>query len=51
MASDAHSPRARPPNLHAAFKKLTSLTGETRAERIMFEASMAVIEGKKLIFT
>ena len=48
MASDAHSPGARPPNLHAAFKNLSSLTGETRAEKIMFEASRAVIEGKKI---
>ena len=48
MASDAHSPRARPPNLRAAFKNLSSLAGKIRAERIMFEAPEAVLEGKEL---
>ena len=48
MASDAHSPRARPPNLQAAFKNLSSLTGETRTKRIMFEAPQAVLEGKEI---
>ena len=48
MASDAHSPRARPPNLRAAFKNLSSLTGETMAKKIMFEAPQAVLEGKEI---
>lgn len=48
MASDAHSPRARPPDLRAAFKNLSSLAGKIQAERIMFEAPQAVLEGKEL---
>lgn len=47
MASDAHSPGARPPRLSAAFKKLSSLAGRTRAERLMFEAPEAVLEGRQ----
>jgi len=48
MASDAHSPEARPPNLRAAFKNLSYLAGKIRAERIVFEAPQAVLEGKEL---
>ncbi len=48
MASDAHSPRARPPDLHAAFENLSSLTGETMAKKIMFEAPQAVLKGKEI---
>ena len=48
MASDAHSPRKRPPDLRAAFKNLSSLSGKISAERIMFEAPQAVLEGNEL---
>ncbi len=48
IASDAHSPRTRPPDMRAAFKNFSSLTGETRAKKIMFEAPQAVLEGKEI---
>jgi protein-tyrosine phosphatase len=44
MASDAHSPRARPPNLSKGYDKLLSLAGKTRAERIMFEFPQNVVD-------
>ena len=47
IASDAHSPQARPPKLQAAFKILYSIAGKSRAESIIFKAPQAVIEGKE----
>jgi protein-tyrosine phosphatase len=48
MASDAHSTQVRPPKLQAAYKKLTSIAGKSRADSIIFQAPRAVIEGKLL---
>lgn len=45
IASDAHSPGARPPGLSQAFKKLSSLVGKARAERLMSEAPQAILDG------
>ena len=47
MASDAHSPKARPPKLQTAFKRLCSIAGKSQAERIIFKAPQAVLEGKE----
>ena len=47
MASDAHSPKARPPKLQTAFKRLYSIAGKSRAESILFKAPQAVLEGKE----
>ena len=47
MASDAHSPRERPPNLSTAFGKLSSLVGEARAKKMISEAPQAVLNGEK----
>jgi tyrosine-protein phosphatase YwqE len=38
VASDAHYPKKRPPKLFSAFKKLVSMIGKARAEKIMFES-------------
>ncbi|MBW2567932.1 MAG: tyrosine protein phosphatase [Deltaproteobacteria bacterium] len=47
MASDAHSSGARSPKLSEAFIKLSSMVGKVCAERIMFEDTEAVLEGRK----
>lgn len=49
MASDAHSPKLRPPNLSAAVKKLYSLAGKEKAEKIMFEAPLALADGRDVL--
>lgn len=48
VASDAHSPMGRPPKLFSAFKKLVSMIGKTRAEKIMFESPQAVVDGSSI---
>ena len=48
VASDAHSPLGRPPRLSTAFKRLSSIIGNTRAERMMFEFPQAVLDGKNI---
>ncbi|MBW2708085.1 MAG: tyrosine protein phosphatase [Deltaproteobacteria bacterium] len=48
VASDAHSPTERPPKLFSAIKKLTSVVGKTRAERMMFDFPQAVLDGKDI---
>ena len=45
IASDAHSPGARPPRLSAAFKRLSSLVGKARAERLRSGAPQAILDG------
>ncbi len=47
IASDAHSPKARPPKLQVAFKKLYSIVGKSRADSTVFEAPQAVLDGKE----
>ena len=47
MATDAHSPETRPPRLFRAAERLSTLTGKTGAERILFEGPAMVIEGKE----
>jgi protein-tyrosine phosphatase len=47
MASDAHSPRARPPNLSKGYEKLLTLAGKTRADRIMSAFPQNVVDGTK----
>lgn len=49
MASDAHSPKIRPPDLSTAFKKLRSLAGKKKAEMIMFEAPLALVDGRDVL--
>lgn len=46
IASDAHSPQARPPKVRAAIRKLYSIAGKSRAESIIFKAPQAVLEGR-----
>ena len=48
VASDAHSPVGRPPRLSTAFERLSSIIGNTRAEKIMFESSQAVLDGRDI---
>ena len=48
IASDAHSPAARPPILSKASEKLASLIGKTRAHQIMSEHPQALIEGHRI---
>lgn len=45
MASDAHSPRARPPNLSKGYDKLLTLAGKTQADKIMSEFPQNVVDG------
>ena len=46
MASDAHSPGARPPRLSKAVKKLSSLAGGETAERIIFKMPQMILDGE-----
>jgi protein-tyrosine phosphatase len=46
MASDAHSPRARPPNLSKGYEKLTALAGTIHATRIMSKFPQNVVDGR-----
>ncbi len=45
MASDAHSPSGRTPNLKKSFKKLASAMGKEKAEQIMVTAPKNIIGG------
>jgi protein-tyrosine phosphatase len=49
IASDAHSPGARPPKLSQAFKKLSSLVGMALAEKITVKAPQAILDGEKYL--
>ena len=45
MASDAHSPKGRPPRLQEGCEKLVSLRGKESARRIVSEAPQAILNG------
>jgi protein-tyrosine phosphatase len=44
LASDAHSPKGRPPRMRDGYEKLTSLVGEESAWRIVSEAPQAMLD-------
>ena len=48
VASDAHSPMGRSPKLSTAFEKLSSIIGNTRAKKIMFESPQAILDGRDI---
>ena len=46
MATDAHTPKTRPPRLSKAVKKLSALTGKTHAEKMVLEGPQRIIDGE-----
>lgn len=46
VASDAHSPRGRPPLLSPARQRLSELVGQPAAQRLLYQQPLAVLEGR-----
>lgn len=48
MASDAHSPEARPVSFSQAFQKTKKLIGESAANRLFIENPSAILKGERV---